>query len=157
VIIGIIGIIGHMTIAQAKLPIRELERLRQETIIARAVLDHPGGDLAKKCKFKIEKIGAVGSALELRYDEVFLNSAKWKLSAVEQNHLIKSASGCTKTASCAMYAKGVEMGLGTKLSGEDLTALRRASSLAKTEKPEDYTTAIKFIDEPCRVLSDLIK
>ncbi|UYL08780.1 hypothetical protein B9G69_017190 [Bdellovibrio sp. SKB1291214] len=141
--------------AQAKMPVRELDSLKQIIIVTRVAINDPSNPIIKKCNIKIE-------GLEERLQHAKDNAKKsWSKQTVDKADLpllSKAIHNCSSRLSCEVYDSYITSVMVPENLEKQVEPLKIVlDTNLQVLKPEAYKAGVKTVKNPCTLLKAIIK
>lgn len=138
------------SIALAKVPYAQLEKLREESVVVRVILDSPDSKEAKLCKVDKAKIG---SNLEMKIDAATDDWSKIVIGPEDIETLTYKMKICVSRGSYQIYDEFMGAAKAADSVKTKVTELKNAldESLSRMTAA-DYRKAWNSVDKPCDTL-----
>jgi hypothetical protein len=141
------SIVLFASISGAKVPYAQLEKLRQESVVVRVILDNP---TSKLCKVDTAMIG---QNLQMKIDGASGEWGKVTLTASDLAALTDKVNACAARGSCQVYDEFLGTVKAEDAIKDKVTALKSTldEKLSKLTA-EDYRKALATVPNPCGAL-----
>ncbi|MEK2690020.1 hypothetical protein [Bdellovibrio sp. GT3] len=142
-------------IASAKLPLHELDSLKQIVIVSRVAINEPANPEVVACKIKTE-------GLDLKLQQAKDNAKKsWKKQIVRKGDLpllTKAIQNCAERVTCEVYdsfitSVRIEPAIEKQVEPLKIVLDQNLQQL----KPESYKAVFKTVRNPCSLLKAISK
>jgi hypothetical protein len=141
--------------AQAKVPYKQIEDLRRQSIVTRVLMDFPESKPVTSCKVKDISIG---SKLMLHLENAKASWAQATLLKEDLETLKSKIKICELRGSCQVYENFLAVVQADKSLTEAITSLKNDLEVTqKNIKSSTYLTAWKSVPTPCQVLKKLVQ
>lgn len=140
--------------SQAKVPWQQIEKLRQQSVVVRVVLDSPQSELAQKCP--VEDVIGLGTQLSNALETAKTQWARLRLTEDEAQMMRKKANGCDARGSCHVYLSfldSVQAEAGAAVLVKDLNKLLQVK--IDKMRADAFEKAWSTVSEPCQVIGSL--
>jgi hypothetical protein len=140
-------------VALAEVPYRELERLRQLSIVTRVVLDDPDSALARNCG--VDTAG-IGGRLQLEIEGAAGGWEEMEVTAADLSGLKNRVGRCEARGSCQLYGVFLETA-GVNAAAASTVKNLRTSLETRLQKLEakSFVRALDSVPDPCGRLREL--
>lgn len=135
------------SVAGAKVPYAQLEKLRQESVVVRVILDNPA---AKLCKVDTAMIG---SRLQAKIEGATDGWAQITLNSSDLQGLTEKINACASRGSCQIYDEFLGNAKAEESIKEKVKELKSSvdEKLSKLTAA-DYKSALATVPNPCSAL-----
>lgn len=145
-----------ISLAHADVPYDSLETIRQQTIVTRVVVDHPGQEMLKGCP-STQYLSALGQKLALAYDNEDIVWSNAVITSHDLSLLSKRVLSCRRRASCGVYSRFLEKAVKDQASASTVSKLQSTINPWLQEiTSKEFLAALPSVPEPCRVLKSLL-
>ncbi|WP_413295158.1 hypothetical protein ACLSU7_08770 [Bdellovibrio sp. HCB185ZH] len=141
--------------ALAKMPLNELDSLKQIVIAARVAINDPGNPAIKKCNIKTE---GLEEKLQQAKDNAKKSWSKQTVGKADIALLTKAIHNCSSRVTCEVYDSyitSVKVAPEIEKQVEPLKIVLDKNLMEL--KPEAYKSALKTVKNPCALLKAISK
>lgn len=140
---------------QAKIPVRELDSLKQIIIVTRVAINDPSNPAIKKCNIKTE---GLDEKLQHAKDNAKKNWSKQSLVKADIPLLSKAIHNCASRLSCEVYDSYITSVKVPEALDKQVDPLKIVLDTNLQElKPDAYKVGLKSVKNPCALLKAIIK
>ncbi|WP_413560014.1 hypothetical protein [Bdellovibrio sp. HCB209] len=139
----------------AKMPLRELDSLKQIVIVARVAINDPSHPAIKKCNIKTE---GLEEKLQQAKDNAKKSWSKQTIAKADLPVLTKAIHNCASRVTCEVYDSFVtSVKIAPAIASQVEPLKIDLDKNLQDLKPEAYKTAMKSVGNPCALLKAISK